>query len=351
MVSQKQEAAAGSTAIQSQGDTNIVVHRGINADDMATILSALASQLPAYAAMAREIVDARLQEFQDWVLRRFANDPTANPNAFADPDFQYAITRAQLAFARSGDPVIRDTLVDLIERRSRENTRTRLALTLNEAMERSAYLTREEFAALSLSYMVKYVSNNAITNLDTFKSYLRTDIYPLLPDVPKEQAAYEYIEAQSCGSVGELGSELHEILTGQYGGIFTKGFSRRQLARHLPRRDVRPFDKAALIGPCINDPANLQVLVMDRHEYAKKASATGLPEDVLNKVWRMFRETFWEKNELLDRIGEPELTQLYSLWDTTALRSLNLTSVGIAIGHANAKRVCAMDADLAIWIK
>lgn len=352
MADQKQEAAVGSTAIQSQGDTNIVVHRGIDAGDMATILSALANQLPAYAAMAREIVDARLQDFQEKLLREFTTNPNANPNAFGDPDFQYGITIAQHAFARSGDPVVRDTLVDLIERRSRENTRTRLALTLNEAMERSAYLTREEFAALSLTYIIKETINFTVVNMDTFRSYLHVTIFPLLPDVSKEQASYRYIEAQSCGSVAEISNQnLHPALMNRYGGIFSKGFSTEQLKNPLPERDVSPFEKAGLIGPCLNDPANIQIMARNHDEYMKKASATGLPENVLNNVWNMFKGTFWTKDELLDRVGEPELTQLYLLWETTAIHSLNLTSVGLAIGHANAKRVCAMEADLSIWIK
>ena len=88
MASQKQEAGAGATAIQSHGNTTITIHRGIGPDEMATIMSALAAQLPTYVALARQIVDKRLQEFQDKVLERIAGSPTANRDAFADPDFQ-----------------------------------------------------------------------------------------------------------------------------------------------------------------------------------------------------------------------------------------------------------------------
>jgi hypothetical protein len=39
------------------------------------------------------------------------------------------------------------------------------------------------------------------------------------------------------------------------------------------------------------------------------------------------------------------------VWTNTPLKGFKLTSLGIAIGHANARRVVGFDAPLDIWIK
>jgi len=47
----------------------------------------------------------------------------------------------------------------------------------------------------------------------------------------------------------------------------------------------------------------------------------------------------------------PELAELFRIWQATPLKQFTTTSVGIAIGHANAARVIGLNASLDVWIK
>lgn len=46
----------------------------------------------------------------------------------------------------------------------------------------------------------------------------------------------------------------------------------------------------------------------------------------------------------------PYMESVFDVWESSAMKSLNLTSVGISIGHANIKRLVGEFSDLSIWI-
>ena len=160
MTDQEQKVGKNAVAIQSARDT--VIQSGITPDDMRKILSALSEQLPTYAAVAREIVDARMADFEQRILSRFAESDSVNPEAFKDPDFQYLLTRAQHAYARRGDQEIGDLLVSMIAERSKLEKPDRLSMSLNSAIEVAATLTENEFAELTICFLLKHTINSPL---------------------------------------------------------------------------------------------------------------------------------------------------------------------------------------------
>jgi hypothetical protein len=127
MTKQDQDVEAGGSAIQAGRD--VVIHQGVSPEQMASIMGAMAKQLSAFHNEALQLTNARMDFFQKEILKRFAQPGRANPDAFRDPDFQYLLGDAQEAVARSGDEAVRDTLVDIVARRSLEPTRSRLLST------------------------------------------------------------------------------------------------------------------------------------------------------------------------------------------------------------------------------
>jgi len=107
-VNQRGDASGNSTIIQSGSDTNI----GFSAHDVKGIIASLADQMPKYAAMAAEIVESRLQTFEEKILQRFAQESEANAQAFSLPDFQYSVAQAQRVYCRFGEEVNVDLLIN-----------------------------------------------------------------------------------------------------------------------------------------------------------------------------------------------------------------------------------------------
>jgi hypothetical protein len=75
MSDQNQRAEGGTVAIQSGRDTTI--NQGITPKDMRQIIETLAAQMPAYAAIAAQIVDSRLKDFEDRIMDSFADGSNA----------------------------------------------------------------------------------------------------------------------------------------------------------------------------------------------------------------------------------------------------------------------------------
>jgi hypothetical protein len=128
MTNQEQSAADGAQAIQAGRD--VTIHNGVSVEQMSEILLYLTKSLSFYHQEALEKVESRLSSFKDELIKVFALGDKVNPEAFRDPDFQYLLKDAQNAFARSGEESLRDTLIDIISRRSLQKSGTRVSITL-----------------------------------------------------------------------------------------------------------------------------------------------------------------------------------------------------------------------------
>ena len=350
MSDQKQHVGAGSLAIQTGGNTTI--NQGLSPENMRQILEILASQRSTFAAIAREIVDARLADFDNRLVARFYQSGAGNPEALKDPDFQYILTRAQYAYARSGDQGIRDMLVDLIASRSKQTTRSRLSLTLNTAIETAAVLTQNEFAELTLCYLIRY-SLFSFPALSNFGAQFSHFISPLLPDISRSEASYQYIEAQSCGAIGLGELSLIQILRTNYSNIFSGGFDRAYLVGFFAEERVKQMEANQLIIPCLNDSTKVQLDVPNRQRFNALEEVLKLSKHEQDTLWNVFDSSVWNGAAFLQNVEKayPEIRLLNSLWDDTQLKNLTLTTIGIAIGHANSRRIAGFGADLGIWIK
>jgi hypothetical protein len=345
MTRQDQSVETGGMALQAGRD--VVVHKGMSPEQMTEIMMAIAKQLSIYHAEAQQTAEKRFASFQGELLKCFADQRKANPDAFRDPDFQYLIGDAQEAFARSGDEAVRDTLIDIIARRSLEKSRNRLSITLNEAATRATNLTENEFAALSLIYLVRYTVDHKVRTLPLLCDHLRTQLLPLARNVSAENSSFWHMQAQACGSI-EMGHvDMIANFRSKYGGVLGDGFSRQQLEDHLPDGKKNALDNFVI--PSLNEPTKLQPNAIRFEVWKEATAATGLSENELRNVWNVFENTI----DPFKRITEldPELAEIFNVWRSTAVKQFSLTSIGIAIGHANAARVVGFDAPLNVWIK
>jgi hypothetical protein len=214
-------------------------------------------------------------------------------------------------------------------------------------------MTSNEFAELSLTYILKYTQDRGVGNLDQFADYLNTRIVPLLPDISTEESSYSYLESQSCANISIMNVDLMQALKSTYGGIFAKGLTKDEIVAHLPDGKKDIFEGTTLVIPCLIDATKFQFHARSRDDFHKVAAQIALSKDELNNLWNALEGTMWSKEELIENLKTrvPSIGELFRLWNETPIERLTLTSVGIAIAHANSVRVTKLDADLSIWIK
>ena len=238
---QTQEVANNALAIQSSRDTVATINIGMNPEEVQkTIHSALQAAMPMFTQVAQFEAGKRMAELEQKVMERLASQGTTSAEALKDPDFQYMLTRAHHLYARSGDPQIADTLVDLIGHRASQTDRSRLTLTLNDAVDKTALLTKNEFASLSLVYTLKQTKRTNIGNFLPFLEWLEKSVLVFVPDISDEETSYLYLQALSCTQINPLARLPLRTAMCRYAGVLSKGFDPGAFEKSRARKIEAP---------------------------------------------------------------------------------------------------------------
>lgn len=259
---------------------------------------------------------------------------------------------AQTAYARSGDTAVRDTLVDIIARRSKAKNASREALTLNDAAARAPRLTIEEFSTLSLAYICRYTVFNGLQSVSDFNRFLANTIMPLFETVSMESTSFWHIEAQSLGRTNILsGIDLRTSWAQNYGGLLGTGLTMEQARSYMGDGRVDLAEK--IVVPCVRDTDKFQPKGQNLKAYLTNCEQSGATEAELSNMWNMHGNTIPQGDAFWSMLEKdvPGIAAFGDFWEKTSIKGLELNSVGIAIAHANAKRVVGLDAPLSIWIR
>ena len=345
---QSQEVGEGGTAIQAAGSVNFNV--GISyfearqiAQDMAR---AVFSEL---TGIAKETANLRVDEITEKVILKLQNEYPAGLQKAVDPDFQYALLTVQKEYARNADKDLGDLLIDLLIDRSKQETRNILQIVLNESLATAPKLTEGQLGILAITFILRYTRNNGLSNEVDFAKYLDEHVQPFINKSSNNRSSFQHLEFCGCGSISVASSiNMALVLRHSYTAFFMKGFDSREISNRglTIGLDQRFFMK------CINDETKYQLRAMNEEalDYDIKDKSIS-PEDA--EILKGFLSVgLMDENEIQQKVNSirPYMSQAFLLWDSSEMKSFTLTSVGMAIGHANAKRLLGQFADLSIWI-
>ena len=102
---------------------------------------------------------------------------------------------------------------------------------------------------------------------------------------------------------------------------------------------------------CLNDSTKLQVKALNKDALKKQIEDKLLSAEDGAKLHSLFDERKMAPAQIKAKIIDIRgfMTQVFDAW-TQTMQSFTLTSVGMAIGHANIKRFNGEFAKLEIWI-
>ena len=246
MTKQNQDASENAVAVQAGGD--VTISQGITPAQVNQMLSAIGQLTAASFPAIESMINARIALLEEKLEAKFKDPKQASVQAFNDPDFHAALRLGYAGHARSSESAVTDTLVDLIARRSLEEKRSRLSLSLNDAIDRASRLTDNEFAALSLAFILTRTLWR-VSDLIGFKARLRDDVVPFLHHISRAQSSYDYLATHSCANIQISEFQLQAIWHKNYGGLFSKGFEESKLNPLLPLETIVQWRQAQLIIP------------------------------------------------------------------------------------------------------
>lgn len=344
---QQQSIGDASTAIQAGGD----VHYGITYTEARSIaLDVAKATYYELTGFAKETAGLRVEEITEQVLKKISESNPENLNKAVDPDFQFALATVQKEYARTGDKDLGDLLVDILVDRSKLDKRDILQIVLNESLDTAPKLTESHLAVLAIMFLFGYTQNHSINNHEKFGLYLDQRAQPFVDKLPTNDAAYMHLEFSRCGSIESFRElRLEQIFGTTYQGQFMNGFESLELEGMGISLDLY---KQYFIS-CVNNFSKLQVNANSQETLETLLLSDPLmTEDIKNKIIQLFNTNKMSDDEIKNKIIQirPYMSQVFDAWTNSSMKSFTLTSVGIAIGHANIKRFSGEFADLRIWI-
>lgn len=345
---QNQLAVDGSTAIQAGGNVTIT-QTGLGYSEVRDVaLDVIRSHLNELAGAAKSIAMSRATEITEAFLKKLLTENASGLGKAEDPDFQHALFTVQKEYARCGDRELGDLLVDLLVDRSKRDQRDILQIVLNESLLTAPKLTESHLASLAVIFLFRYTQNRAIGNHDMLGEYLDRFALPFATKAAKHAAAYQHLAFTRCGNV-EFGSlELENIIASTYQGLFLTGFDESELDNHAlsEGRDERFFTS------CLNDPKKLQVRAINKDALTQHLTNESISSDNQERIIALFDTGKMSPEEVKNKTISirPFMADVFSMWNSSPMCSFMLTSVGMAIGHANIKRLAGEFADLKSWI-
>jgi hypothetical protein len=345
---QKQDAGDNSTNLQGQ---QVIVNQGISYSDAKEIANdVFKANFIELKQEAAVIAQKRAEEVTEKVISQLNERHPESINEFETPALQDALFTVQKQFAISGDQDLGDLLVDILVDRAAAPKRNMVQIVLDESLGIAPKLTLEQFDTLTLNFLLISTRRLDLINYEELLAHFRRRIVPFVENLSDKHSDYTHAEYLGCGHVraGNYG-QLEENLRGTYKAFFSKGFT----AEELKEKIGEEVNLQGLIIRCFHDNEKLQIGVLDESVLDEIGKKNGLTDDIKQKLKQLFESSTKPANEikkmLIDEI--PEMEKIFHIWNKTPFDQFELTSVGIAIAHANYRRKIGETMDLSIWIK
>lgn len=346
---QSQQASDGSTAIQAARDV-LVVNTGLSyAEAREVALDVFRANFMQLVGEAKDAATKRAEEVTDKFLAKLQQENAQGVEQARSPDFQYGLYTVQRDYARTADKDLGDLLVDLLVDRTKHPDRDMLQIVLNESLSVASKLTINQLSALSVIFFLKYCNTRGVVTLASLGEQLDKFVKPFIDKLPATSVSYQHLQFAGCGSVQLASISLEDVLWQRYQGLFVRG-----------------FDPTALNGCTFFLNPSQQIVVKSAYDSTKSVIRAQNAEHLdlvltahrvsatdAERVKSVFAQNRLSADEIRAKSTEvrPYLASLFDLWNKTELHNFMLTSVGIALGHANTKRMTGEFANLSIWVQ
>jgi hypothetical protein len=338
----KQEQKGGSNSHNTQIG---VVVTGMSYDDVRSIaLDVFEHNFAARLASGQDQASARAGAFRDELIEQIAKE-NLSTDVFAQPEKVQGLFEAQKAFALSGDESLKTTLIQAVIDLSKAPERSLNAIVLGEAIKVLPSLTKRQLAIITASFAVRFVTVG-VSSLPLLLASWQKFIGPEFNGLDPTDGDMRHLEYCGCAKRTMFSSaNLHSLFTQVYPGLISKGFPADELTKAFEPEGLPSY----AIAPCQRVPGNLQIAVLPQP--LREAVSKNWTPRQREVVDAKLKENLLSEAELK---AELENDGAFGSWLTktwnTRFSSLELTSVGMAVGHSMAKSREPAFAPLEVWL-
>jgi hypothetical protein len=346
---QEQSSGADSTNLQA-GQDIVHIQVGVTAAEARDIaLDVFRSNFLILSGVAEEVARDRAERITREYLEKLQNSNLVALVSVQDPDMLQAIYTAQEGYARSGEEDLERILIDLLVDRSGQQDRDLKTVVLNEAIAVLPKLTARQRATIAICFVVRYTQYTGPLDLDSCFVYIDHNIVPFIELTSDKMADYQHIQSSGVGVIDSYPNRLGNIFSRIFCGFFTNGFTADELPP-VAREYLREHEgNSRILVPCLRNSRKLQINSPSLQGITELSAAEGADRGQLVSLsaFGLMHESEI-KADLISRL--PEMSVLLERWDNTPLEQLELTTVGLAIGHSYWRQITGGSVPLDIWL-
>lgn len=342
---QGQSVTDNSCAIQVGGDVNVGLSYSEAKDLALTVFEANFYRL---AEIAKGTARQRAEEITESFLDKLKTENPLGLEQANDPDFQCSLFNAQKGYARCGDKELEDLLVNLLVDRTRQDERNLIQVVLNESIKTAPMLTRDQYPALAIAFLLRHTRNHSIIDKFTLGNYFDVMIKPFLAGLSVSETSYRHIEFCGCGSISINSISLEKIFRNTYQALFQNGID----IDEFNKIDLPDVLKESCFMKAMHNNDKLQIRFMDKDALMEYLESEKVAKDYIDRIYSIFDNNTMSEAEIKSRCIEirPYMTDVFDRWSSSSISHLQLTSVGVAIGHSYLKHITGDSSSLSVWI-
>lgn len=349
---EKQNQSSGDNSQNLQAGGDIILH-GLSYTETKILVKEEAQKVfkdnsLALAEEAYKIIISRSEELLDNFLKKLEERTPEAINSMQDPSMQYSLFNAQKEYAKTGDKDLASLLEDILVERAQLPKRDLLQIVLDECISIAPKLTTDQFDTLSLIFILKYTTYNAMFNFTDLISYIESHLMPFADGLVNNNSRFQHLEFAGCGSLSTTTQSIEEIFLQKYLGLFSNGFTREEFEKYAGTGEhLKTF-----MVPCLHNPSKFQVLSASEVVLKHLMKANNVSEIESANIISLCKRNLMSKDEVRGFLIElfPPFKQFIDQWNESPIKSMTLTSVGIAIAHTNINQNARLAYDLKTWI-
>lgn len=329
-----QTSGDNSHCMQVMGD----YHGGLSYNDARQVaLDVFKANSSVYTEIAKRTVEERVTDITDDIFTMIYNELPNTVEKLVEPSVQDALLRVQKEYAKNNDPKLKERLIELLKNRLKVDEQDMETVVLDEAMEIMPKLTVTQLNILSLNLAVLRILHPEVVNRYTFFDMITSKILLFYSDNMSKHMEYAHLQYLGCtGILSEGGTykPIEEIFRTRYAGLFSKGFSKIEFYDYMGV-EIQEFQQ--LITVCQTDAGKYQFNAMNEDCLKYSIDQYGKHE-YEEKILQYYKENIMGIEEIKRDIAShvSGFEELSDFWkETSEVKSMELTSVGIEIGLLN----------------
>jgi hypothetical protein len=173
-------------------------------------------------------------------------------------------------------------------------------------------------------------------------------VLPLANSIPDTDGVYTYLAYTGTVTV-ELGEfRFSHLLQKVYPSVLSRGVEPERFQALLAREPAASH----FVAPCPSDLSRRHVRGENEALLREEAKARGLTDQTIEELVALQSQNLMPDAEIDSRVSGmgADGDRLIRLWNSTPIRQVVATAVGMAVAHANARRLGLIQADLGVWV-